>query len=540
MTHTLHQFLRITLFIGLCYTGLPAFAQIPGTIWDKTLGGTGSEYVQVVVQTSDGGYLCGGYSNSGISGDKSQASQGISDYWVVKVSSTGAKEWDKTFGGTGTDQLYSLQQTTDGGYILGGLSESGISGDKTEALKGSVDYWVVKISSDGVKEWDKGFGGTGPDYLQTLRQTSDGGYMLAGISQSGIGGDKTQASKGNSDYWVVKISNTGTKEWDKTFGGNSADILLLLQQTTDGGYMLGGYSQSGLSGDKTQASKGGLNDYWIVKISSEGIKEWDMTFGGDGYDQLYSFQQTSDGGYLLGGYSNSGISGDKTEAPKGGFDIWVVKISSSGTIEWDKTIGGSGSEHFYASVQTSDDGYILAGSSTSGISGDKTEASKGSNDYWLVKISGTGVKDWDKSFGGSGSDQLYSFQKTSDGGYILAGLSDSGISGDKTEASQGSYDYWMVHINTMVTSTKDAENGVGLNVYPNPNNGECTLQLSGFQTEKAELVILDITGRKVLSKELKLDSTASAETVQLPKEKGIYLLQIKTNTQYVTRKIVVE
>ena len=509
-------------------------------IWDKTFGGSGSEYGQVVVQTSDGGYLFGGYSNSNISGDKSQVSQGISDYWVVKVSSTGAKEWDKTFGGTGSDQLYSLQQTTDGGYILGGLSESGISGDKTEALKGSVDYWVVKISSEGIKEWDKGFGGTGPDYLLTLRQTSDGGYLLGGNSQSGIGGDKTQASKGNSDYWVVKISSTGTKEWDKTFGGNSADLLLSLQQTTDGGYMLGGYSQSGLSGDKTEASKGGLNDYWIVKISSEGLKEWDKTFGGNGYDQLYSFQQTSDGGYLLGGYSNSGISGDKTEASKGGFDIWVLKISSSGTIEWDKTIGGTGGEHFYASVQTSDGGYLLAGSSSSGISGDKTEASKGSTDYWLVKISGTGVKEWDKSFGGSGADQLYSFQQTSDGGYILGGLTDSGISGDKTEASRGSYDYWMVHVNTVLTSTKDAANGAAINIYPNPNNGECTLQLSGFKTEKAELVILDITGRKVLSKELKLDSTAFAETVQLPKEKGIYLLQIKTNTQYVTRKIVVE
>ncbi len=435
----------VLLFMQTLLTSTAHAQTSPTKQWDVRFGGSSGDALTSLQQTTDGGYILGGVSQSGISGDKTQASQGSGDYWVVKISSSGAKEWDARFGGSGNDDLISLQQTSDGGYILGGVSQSGISGDKTQASQGSDDYWVVKINSSGAKEWDVRFGGSGDDYLRSLQQTTDGGYILGGHSFSGISGDKTQASQGGTDYWVVKINSNGVKQWDARFGGSSNDFLGSLQQTTDGGYILGGSSASGTSGDKTQASQGS-DDYWVVKINSSGAKEWDVRFGGSGDDYLRSLQQTTDGGYIFGGRSFSGISGDKTQASQGSDDYWVVKINSIGVKEWDAGFGGSSSERLTSLQQTTDGGYILGGYSASDISGDKTQASQGFFDYWVLKINSSGLKQWDASFGGSLFDYLNSLQQTTDGGYILGGYSDSGISGDKTQASQGSDDYWVVKI----------------------------------------------------------------------------------------------
>jgi len=214
-----------------------------------------------------------------------------------------AIEWQNTIGGSSADQLNSINQTSDGGYILGGRSASGISGDKTEASQGHYDYWVVKINSLGVIEWQNTIGGSGNDELQSISQTSDGGYILGGWSNSGISGDKTEASQGSYDYWVVKLNSLGVIEWQNTIGGSSYDGLYSINQTSDGGYILGGFSESGISGDKTEASQGSW-DYWVVKLNSLGVIEWQNTIGGSSYENLRSINQTSDGGYILGGHSD--------------------------------------------------------------------------------------------------------------------------------------------------------------------------------------------------------------------------------------------
>ncbi|MFT5827643.1 MAG: hypothetical protein ACI9AB_000590, partial [Urechidicola sp.] len=408
-------------------------AQATAIEWQNTIGGSGDDILYSVSQTSDGGYILGGRASSGISGDKTEASQGGADYWVVKLNSLGVIEWQNTIGGSSYDGLESINQTSDGGYILGGRSYSGISGDKTEAGQGGYDYWVVKLNSLGVIEWQNTIGGSSSDNLESINQTSDGGYILGGYSQSGISGDKTEASQGSNDYWVVKLNSLGVIEWQNTIGGSSIDQLQSINQTSDGGYILGGHSRSGLSGDKTEASQGSY-DYWVIKLNSLGVIEWQNTIGGSGLDFLEAINQTSDGGYILGGRSSSGISGDKTEASQGGVDYWVVKLTSLGVIEWQNTIGGSVTDNLYSINQTSDGGYILGGLSYSGLSGDKTEASQGGYDYWVVKLNSLGVIEWENTIGGSGNDQLFSINQTSDGGYILGGHSRSGISGDKSEA----------------------------------------------------------------------------------------------------------
>jgi hypothetical protein len=241
------------------------------------------------------------------------------------------------------------------------------------------------------------------------------------------------------DYWIVKIDKSGNILWQNTIGGSDEMMhCILLRQTSDGGYILGGYSLSNISGDKTE-NRLGLYDYWMVKIDSIGNIQWQNTIGGNANDVLYSIQQTSDGGYILGGGSLSGISGDKIENNLGGYDFWIIKTDGLGNIQWQNTIGGSGVDVIFSIHQTIDGGYILGGSSSSSISGDKSENNWGGGDYWIVKTDSAGNIQWQNTIGGNNIDELHSIQQSQDGGYILGGSSYSNISGDKTEDSFGGF-----------------------------------------------------------------------------------------------------
>ncbi len=376
---------------------------------------------------------------------------------LVSTSNVFSQEidWQKTIGGNSNDFLNSVQQTTDGGYILGGTSDSYISGDKTENNLGSDDYWIVKTNSLGTIQWQNTIGGNSYEFLTCLEQTIDGGYILGGYSDSNVSGDKTENGIGDLDYWIVKVDSIGAIQWQNTIGGSAEDRLYSIQQTTDGGYILGGSSDSNISGDKMENCIGGYIDYWIVKIDSFGAIQWQNTIGGNNYDYLYSIQQTTDGGYILGGYSRSNISGDKTEVSNGLSDYWIVKVDSLGVIQWQNAIGGIDHDALSSILQTSDRGYILGGYSRSNVSGDKTENCIGVNgyfDYWIVKVDSLGVIQWQNTIGGSDNDYLLSIQPTADRGYILGGRSASDISSDKTEDNLGNilkFDYWIVKVDSL-------------------------------------------------------------------------------------------
>ena len=423
---------------------LPILSNAQVIEWQNTIGGSLGDDLRSISQTSDAGYILGGYSRSNISGDKTENSNGGYDYWIVKTDSLGIVQWENTIGGSGDDYLVSVTQSSDGGYILGGYSNSIISGDKTENSN-SFDYWIVKTDNLGNIQWENTIGGSYYDYLNSITQTSDGGYILGGYSGSDISGDKTENNLGGHDYWIVKIDNVGNIQWQNTIGGSSSDELYSLVQTTDGGFILGGMSYSNISGDKTE-NRIGSGDYWIVKTDALGVIQWQNTIGGSNTDELSSLVQTTDGGYILGGTSYSNISGDKTENRIGEGDYWILKTDSLGIIQWQNTIGGWNEDLLYSIVQTYDGGYILAGLSESNISSDKTEISNGYYDYWLVKTDNGGAIQWQNTIGGSANDYLYSIAQTSNGGYILGGTSASNISGDKTETFNGNYDYWMVKI----------------------------------------------------------------------------------------------
>jgi hypothetical protein len=444
------------------------FSQAPIIQWQNIIGGESSDVAVEIQPTVDGGYIMGGYSYSGISGDKTEAGLGENDYWVVKLTSSGSIEWQNTIGGNSLDLLYSLQQTADGGYILAGSSVSGISGDKTEVnIDIYNDYWIVKLDSLGFIEWENTIGGNSNDELRSIQQTTDGGYILGGFSSSGISGDKNEASLGLVDYWVVKVNSSGLVEWQKTIGGSSDDYLSIIQQVNDGGYILAGYSNSSISGVKTEANLGDY-DFWVVKLSSIGLIEWQNSIGGSSADYLNCVQQTDDLGFILGGTSLSSISGDKTEAligsgAFGGGDYWIIKLNTGGVIEWQNTIGGSSDDWLYSIQQANNGGYILGGHSNSSISGDKTENLIGGSygDYWVVKLSSSGSIDWQNTIGGMGSDFLKSIKQTDDNGYILGGYSGTAaISGDKTETGLGSWDYWTVKLSPECIPTLESCNSI--------------------------------------------------------------------------------
>ncbi len=431
------------LILALSFSFSIAFSQTaPEIEWQSTIGGNNDDDLQSIQQTSDGGYILGGYSSSSdIDGAK-----GFEDYLVVKLNMAGDMEWEHMIGGDYQDFLYSIQQTTDGGYILGGWSSSGNSADKTEGSLGSSDYWVVKLNSNGAIEWQNTIGGSNGDYLNSVQQTSDGGYILGGKSFSDISGDKTEDALGLGDYWLVKLNSTGAIEWQNTIGGSEDEELSSVQLTSDGGYILGGHSASGISGDKTEESQGSY-DYWVLKVDEEGNIEWQNTIGGNAEDYLRSIIQTTDGGYLLGGHSYSDLSGDKTEKNQGYVDYWIVKLNSTGNIEWQNTIGGFKGDYMRSVIQAADGGYLLGGYSVSNISGDKTEDCEGGyGDYWVVKLNELGIIKWQNTIGGNSGDFLNSVTQTTDGGYFLGGYSKSDISGDKTEANKGGYDYWVVKL----------------------------------------------------------------------------------------------
>jgi hypothetical protein len=308
-----------------------------------------------------------------------------------------ATEWDKTFGGTGADRAFSVQQTVDAGYIMaGGTTSNGAGGE---------DAWLIKTDSSGNKTWDKTFGDTGDDLALSVQQTADGGYVLAGWTES--------YGAGAYDAWLIKTDSSGNKTWDKTFGGTSWEYISSVRQTADGGYVLSG---------ETASFGAGGRDAWLIKTDPSGIKTWDRTFGGTSWDYASSVRQTSDGGYVLSGGTQSFGAGD--------YDAWLIKTDSSGNETWDKTFGGTRDDQAYSVQQTADGGYVLSGHTVSyGV---------GNEDAWLIKADSSGNKTWDKTFGGTFNEEAWSVQQTGDGGYVLAGPTDS--------YGAGNEDAWLIKL----------------------------------------------------------------------------------------------
>lgn len=428
--------LRIFLFGLLLQIGyLSSFSQA-NIKWNDLTGGTGSSQGNydegtTIKPTSDGGFIIAGNTNSS-DGDVPQGTKGGADVWVVKISSTGVIQWQKTFGGTNEDKCNAINLAADGGYILTGYSFS-FNGDVT-TNKGQSDVWVIKLSSNGDLQWQKTFGGRSQDGGQSVLATPDG-YLVAGYTFSNEGDVTT--NKGQSDVWLIKLDNNGQLQWQKTFGGTNLDQANAIDVSIDGGFLLTGYTYSNngdVSGNK------GQQDVWVVKVNTSGVLQWQRTFGGSSNDQANTIAAAADGNIFITGstMSNDGdVSGNK-----GGLDIWTVKLNSSGILQWQKCLGGTDSESGYGILPAADGTSFITGY-TASKNGDVT-GNAGLHEMWVVKLSSTGMLLWQNCLGGSASEAGFSVTATTDNAYLMVGRTNSNdidVSGNK-----GGTDLWLVKL----------------------------------------------------------------------------------------------
>ena len=455
------------------------------TLWTKTFGGNIEETGYSVQQISDGGYIIIGYTSS--------FGAGGWDVWLIKTNADGDTLWTKTFGGSDYDQGKSVKQTQDEGYIItGGTSSFGT---------GNSDVWLIKTNADGDTLWTKTFGGSGYEAGYSVQQASDGGYIITGYTSSFGAGD--------NDVWLIKTNASGDTLWTKTYGGNSDDYSYSVRQTKDDGYIITGY---------TQSFGAGVNDIWLIKTNASGDTLWTKTFGGSGYDVALSVQQTMDEGYIMTGSTRSFNDANG--------DVWLIKTDVSGDILWTKTYGGGDYDMGYSVQQTIDKGYIVAG----------TTSSFGANiqDIWLIKTNTDGDTIWTKTFVGSGANVAFSVQQTTDEGYIITGWT--------TSFDNGNGDIWLIKTTADATIVKKNNNNILSDYklfqnFPNPFNPKTTFKFSIPKSDQVTISIYTISGQMLESKTMNFNpGSYSFEFDGSKYSTGIYFYKISTSSGFTAER----
>ncbi len=389
----------VTLIILSIFAG--GAGAVPAEEWNKTFGGMGENHAVYAGQTQDGGYILAGYAgsqsdgmfvwlirtdmkgnvlwnrsfsrgNSNTASSAQQTTDGsyiLSGYtgpntssykaWLIKTDPNGNERWNRTYGENIYSWAYSVQQTSDGGYILGGRMRPQRVGAWTEA---DFDAYLIKTDGNGNEQWNRTLGGTRRDEIASVRLTSDGGYILAG------GTDSYRDSWG--DAWLIKVDKNGNEQWNRTYYGahSIAQTASSVQETTDGGYIIAGVIFPIIDAPQTERR----SDAWLIKTDSNGNEQWNRTFGGKGENRALSVLQASDGGYIL--------AGDTSSYGANGVDALLIKTDVKGNEQWNMTFGGKFRDEADYVSQTKDGGYVLAGSTLSYGAGDWTA--------WLIKVSG--------------------------------------------------------------------------------------------------------------------------------------------------------
>ncbi len=419
--------------------------------WDKTLGGESYEELNGQLILSDG-ILVGGSSRSNIAfGDPTDFSWNI---FIAKLDFDGNVLWRHTYGGAQDEKLWALIPTADGGFLAGGHSYSGVSGQHTQPSRGSMDVWLIKINGQGQLLWDQTYGGLYNDELFSIRPLPNGnGYLLGCHSESEVGNEKSEPSRGGRDFWILQVDNQGVKVWDKTIGGEGYEQINDLEWAIDGNvYLSGGTVSAGGTGDLGPEPSRGSMDFLLIKFDPVARQViWTHRYGGAGEDYPYSLYLLRSGNLLLGGRSGSApslptASNNGKDAPfhGGDSDYWILELDPEGQKIGDWSFGGTGLDDLYAIQEDEKDRLVLAGVSDSGPSGNKTAARRGGYDYWIVGLDQTHQKTWEMPVGGADNDALTLLSRLPDGALLLGGNSDSNAGFEKTQASAGVIDFWLV------------------------------------------------------------------------------------------------
>jgi hypothetical protein len=393
--------------------------------------------------------------------------------------------WQQVYGGQQADFLYVVRQTFDGGYIFGGETFSVLDGSETNnSSMPDLNLWIIRADDEGQALWSRSFGEQSFDHFVALEQMSDDGFVVAGNTEGNqrrefflsrldsLGNVITHSYYqftngvvlslretrdggfilrgiaedrfGRLDYWVTRLDAAGRVLWTRIFGGDGSDLLGEIQETSDGGFLLVGWSDSDVSGNKTIPARGGV-DGWIIRLDAQGNRLWEQVYGSTG-DDFLNFVIGVSNGYVLVGSSFSFPDEHKTSPALGEGDIWLAGIDEYGIQLWDRSYGGSGVDLVHALSRTGDGGIILGGLSQSHDGDRTTQDFGGELDVWVLRLDATFNRQWDLTFGGSHWDVLYDLQQTADGGFILGCASASPADGNKTVPSIGSWDYWVIKL----------------------------------------------------------------------------------------------
>lgn len=463
----------VAIIILLVFSKINSFGQAPDIIWTKKYGGIENDAGYWVQQTTDGGYIITGYTNS--YGDPD------GDVWIIKTDSFGDTIWTKVYGYVKKDIGYCVQQT-NGGYIIAGTYGPFTGGPG----QGLTDVWLLKMDFKGDTTWTKLFTGNLEEEGYVVRETSDGGYIIVGYTRSyGVGDD---------DVWLIKTDINGNIIWTKTYGGFGLELGKDVQETSDGGYII-------------VAETGGNQGIWLIKTDEVGNSLWTKNYGGY-FAYPYSIVQTSDGGYIILGE----ITLTHTQT-------WLIKTNSNGDTLWTKTFDGI---RGFSMAQTSDGGFIISG----GAQGD----------LGILRINSFGDTLWAKSVGSTGNDIGYSVQQTFNGGYIIVG---------STYSNETLDDIWLIRLDSDVVGI-DRNEIVYLNFYnlsqnyPNPFNPNTTIRYSIPNQSKVIIKVYDILGNeiKTLVNEEKQMGSYELEFDASTLTSGIYFYQLKADNYIETKKMI--
>ena len=511
--------LLFTLLLSVTFFVVAPLAAQPAIQWQISLGGSGVDFGEYMCNTRDSGYLIIGYTSS--SDGYVHAYHDSDEVWLVKLSATGNIEWQKSYGGNRNDDGTSILATLDGGYIITAVTNS-TDGDVI-FNHGGYDVWLIKINDTGKIQWQKTYGGSQSDGVFAIMQKADSSYVFSGFSRS-VDGDLTQ-NAGVQDAWVVGINDTGKILWQKSFGGTSSEYALGITKAKNGAVWVCGYTNS-IDG-VFSASHGGT-DGWVAQLDDTGAINWLKTYGGSLSDGFWAITACKEGGLIAGGGAYS--TGGQVTGNHGSGDIWLARLDDTGSILWQKCYGGSNVEGANSIQQTADSGFFVAGYSSS-IDGDAT-ACNGNADFWCLKIDASGTLQWQRSMGGTQDEAAYCGVVTNDGGFALAGYSQSNDV-DITNA-HGSFDVWVIKLSFTASTPVISQLQAAIKVYPNPASGLVNISLP------AELVDATLSLSNALGQVVFTNSAAGTrrqiDLANVPE--GLYFLNIKNALGQVSTKIV--
>ena len=516
-------------------------------LWEKSYGGKQADYLTDAIPTADYGFILGGSSLT--PNRDNPLSKGNYDYCIWKVKENGDIEWQKSYGGSDNDMLYSIKATNDGGFLLAGISNSSIGGQKKDNRIGQNDIWILKLDARGTEMWQKTLGGLSEEQLATIIITKDNGFLIGASSESDVCNYKTSEtnkntiyknadSNGSLDYWLVKLNYKGELEWQKTIGGTYLDQLRSVVTTFDGGFFVGGVSNSDSNTFKSKDCNG-QTDFWYMKLNSKGEILWETTYGGAGDENLYTVLETKEHQLLVAGNSNSLSlpNGTTTE----GSDYLVMKLDTDGTLLWEKTFSNSDQDVLTNVVQNEDGSLLLCGYSplvpkaTSKVGRKKAE--EGIEDYLVLKTDKNGEELWRKTVGSDATDVLVKAIETRDGGYLLAGTSSQfSSSGGEKGTRDKKVSYGGTDFWVVKLKDKSKPERVKQTIEALPNPTiGFTNVIVGYDYEKGTATLVDLAGRQLQQFEI-TGRTVPVDLSQYPE--GIYIINITTNVQSNGVKII--